>query len=569
MMIHFQFPIEINEKAIINFKESENNEKKNNNFKISIEELSNYFKLDKLKIVKLLYFNYDSLHHILYNLDNEIVLEKEEKNLSYIFYAASLIKNNPNIINFSFTKDLIIDITNKKIENNNIYLELILSKAISDLIDAYKGLDEYNNNNGEIQEIEIINTNKIKDLIDKIIINKKNELKLNLNLSYIKTKTVDQIYIDIILGLLKNKSEDYKYIYNTITKMDLEAINVKKTMLEEIKNILDDEKNGIMKKYLISKPEDLFDENKISFFYLLLKYIFKSSIFIYQIQFFIKVRNILLELVNPKSDIFSRFKNKKIDQQIIDQFNYILDVMLNSKYYNNKYKLKDNNFKEGNSSNKSTEINTNSNSRITNTDSIKEKNSTDIYDSTYSSQTTLISSIQNRDTSEEEKDINNVINNSNDDNVKSNKEASNNDLNSPNQDSNSYSNINFLNNNNNNNNDGQKDITAQSSNCSNQNSKGSVNYIICKFSKKIGEHIISKKNALKKKKYTAEFITGINEIFISYGTNNEVIIYSNSYDIITSLETKDWIYNVIDYKSQNIKTLNFIGSSGKQIYTFT
>ena len=138
--IYFQFPIEINEKTIINFKESENNDDtKNNNFKISIEEWSNYFKLDKLKIVKLLYFNYDSFHHILYNLDNEIVLEKEEKNISYIFYAASIIKNNPNIINYSFTKDLIIDITNKKIDNNNIYLELILSKAISDLIDAYKG----------------------------------------------------------------------------------------------------------------------------------------------------------------------------------------------------------------------------------------------------------------------------------------------------------------------------------------------------------------------------------------------------------------------------------------------
>ena len=243
--------------------------------------------------------------------------------------------------------------------------------------------------------------------------------------------------------------------------------------------------------------------------------------------------------------------------------------MLNSKYYNDKYKLKDNNFKEGKSSSKSTEINTDSNSRITKTDSIKEKNSTDIYDSTNNNQTTLISSIQNGNTSEEEKDTKNVINNSNEDNIKSNKEVSNNDLNSPNQDPNSYSNINFLNNNNNNNNDGQKDITAQSSTLSNQKSKGSINYIICKFSKKIGEHIISKKNALKKKKYTAEFITGINEIFISYGTNNEVIIYSNSYDKITSIETVDWIYNVLDYKSQNIKTLNIIGSSGKQIYTFT
>ena len=489
-LIYLELPKKIIKEYLVKYKKLNNEENKNS--KIDIIKLSEYMKLDKNKIVKLLYFNIDSFHHALYDCNSEIILKEEEKKLSYIFYTTLLlIEGNQNIINYTFTIKL-IQFINKMNENHkNIYSNLVLSKSIFALIAAYKGLDEYYNKVKEIQEIKTNNINIIENLIHDI----NNELKLKLNLAYIKSKNIDQIYIDIIIGLLKNKSEDYNFISSIIKEMELESINITKKMFEEIKKFLDDKENGIMKKYLISKPEDLFDENKISFFYLLLKYIFKSSIFIYQIQFFIKVRNILLELVNPKSDIFSSFKNKKIDQQIIDQFNYILDVMLNSKFYNNKYKLKDNNFKEGNSSNKSTEINTNSNSRITNTDSIKEKNSTDIYDSTYSSQTTLISSIQNRDTSEEEKDINNVINNSNDDNVKSNKEASNNDLNSPNQDSNSYSNIIFLNNNN----DGQKDITAQSSNCSNQNSKGSVNYIICKFSKKIGEHIISKKNALKKK----------------------------------------------------------------------
>jgi len=190
--IYFHFPKEINEKILINFKESENNGKKNNNFKIIIEELSSYFNLDKLKIFNLLYFNKNSFHHILYKYDNKIILEKEEKNLSDIFYAVLLIKDNPNIINYSFTIDLIINIKNKKIENNNIYIELILSKAIFDLIDAYKGLDEYNNNIKEIQEIEIENTNIIENLIDDI--NKNNKLKLNLNLAYIKSKKIDQIY---------------------------------------------------------------------------------------------------------------------------------------------------------------------------------------------------------------------------------------------------------------------------------------------------------------------------------------------------------------------------------------
>ena len=66
--IYFKLPIEINEKIIkhfINFKESKSNEKKNKNFRKHIKELSCYFKLDLIKIVKLLYFNINSYRHLL------------------------------------------------------------------------------------------------------------------------------------------------------------------------------------------------------------------------------------------------------------------------------------------------------------------------------------------------------------------------------------------------------------------------------------------------------------------------------------------------------------------------
>ena len=569
--IYFQMPIKINEKAIINFKESQNFEKKNNNFKISIEELSNYFQLDKMKIIKLLYSNNDIFHHILYNYDNEIILEKEEKNLSFIFYTTLLIKDNLNKINYSFTIEFIRNINNITIENKNIYLELILSKAIFDLIDAYKGLDEFYNNLKEIQEIENNNIHKIEKLIKEIIDNKKNELKLKLNLAYVKSKTIDQIYIDIIIDLLKNKSENYNYIYNIITEMNLESISITKTMFEEIKNFVDDEKNGTINKYLISKYEDLFDENKISFSYILLKYILKSSAFICQIIFFSKERNSLLKLFKSNPNLLSSLKINKIDQQIIDKLNYILEVMFNSEYYNTIFKTKDINLDEDKSNNKSTEIDSDSNSTITKTDSIKKVNSTAIYDSSNSSQSTLIdSSIKNEDTLEEEKDTKNIINNSNEDKIKSNNEESNNNLNISNKVSNSDSNSDYLNNNKNNNN-GLKDITnndSQNSNYSSQNSNSSINYKICQFTKIIGEHIISKKKSLRKK-YTAELITEINDIFISYGTNNVVIIYNNSYEGITYNEIEDWIYSFLDYKSQNNKTLNFLGSSKKYIYIFS
>ena len=117
---YFKLPIEINEK-IINFKESKSNENKNKNFKILIKELSSYFKLNKIKIVKLLYFNINSFHHLLYDYNTEIELEEKEKNLSYIFYATLLIEDNQNIINYSFSIQLIKDIDEIIEDNDNIY----------------------------------------------------------------------------------------------------------------------------------------------------------------------------------------------------------------------------------------------------------------------------------------------------------------------------------------------------------------------------------------------------------------------------------------------------------------
>ena len=434
--IYFKLPIEINEKIIkhfINFKESKSNEKKNKNFRKHIKELSCYFKLDLIKIVKLLYFNINSYRHLLYDYNTEIALAEKEIYLSYIFYATLLIEDNQNIINYSFTIDLIKGIEEIIEDNNNIYLKLILSKSIFDLINSYKGLDEYNNNINKIKDIEIKNTNRIENLIHEKI-NRNNELKLNLNLTYIKSKKIDQIYIDIIIGLLKNKSEDYNYIYIAITKMKLESIIITKTMFEEVKNFLDKEINGIKNKYLISKIEDLFDINKINFFYILLKYILKTFTFICQIKLCLELRKNLLRLCKSNSNIFSSFQSINTDNQIKDKLNYILEVILNSEYYIKKS---------------------------------KQENSVNKYN------------------------ISNSV-------------------------------------------------------------------------KKIGEHIGN-----IKQKYTAEFITEIQDIFISCGTNNELIIYDDSYSKIISYQNEDWIYNAFEFKNKINKTLNFLAYTKKKIYVYS
>ena len=87
-----------------------------------------------------------------------------------------------------------------------------------------------------------------------------NQLKyinLKLELNDIKIKKIDEIYIEIISWLIQNnKFEDYDYVYNIIKELELDAINITKTMLNELLKILDIEN---LKDYKLSNINDLSD----------------------------------------------------------------------------------------------------------------------------------------------------------------------------------------------------------------------------------------------------------------------------------------------------------------------
>ena len=99
----------------------------------------------------------------------------------------------------------------------------------------------------------------------------------------------------------------------------------------------------------------------------------------------------------------------------------------------------------------------------------------------------------------------------------------------------------------------------------NSTQEKSVNkYNISNSAKIIGEHI-----SYINKKYTAEFITEIQDNFISFGTNKELIIYDNSYRKINSLPIEDWIYNVLEYKNNINKGFDFLAITRKKIYAYS
>ena len=90
------------------------------------------------------------------------------------------------------------------------------------------------------------------------------------------------------------------------------------------------------------------------------------------------------------------------------------------------------------------------------------------------------------------------------------------------------------------------------------------------FRKIIGTHEIIKKEekkTIKKIKATADFITEINQIFISGGSNNILNLYTSSYDIKKEIKTYDWIYNVFCSLKKN-ETLKILACSKKCLYLF-
>ena len=164
---------------------------------------------------------------------------------------------------------------------------------------------------------------KINDIIKDL-----NNIWFNINLNNIKTNTIDEIYIQIIIWLIENdKFENYNYANKIIEKLNLESIDITKIMFEKILYFFENKKN--MLNYEISKIEDLLDNKKINFYYILFKYILKNSIYIYQIPFLLKNKRNLLFII--KNNNFKKFTLENKD--IIKKLEYIIKIFLDSNYY--------------------------------------------------------------------------------------------------------------------------------------------------------------------------------------------------------------------------------------------
>lgn len=132
--------------------------------------------------------------------------------------------------------------------------------------------------------------------------------------------------MELISSLIKSKKlVDYQSTYPKINKLGLEIIEIAKICPNEIRKLLDPEKEYI-KKYIIKEKKDLLDMEKICFYFFLLKYIVKN--YFYNIPFLLETRKLIIKLLKENELFFNDKQN-----EITDKREYIIKQLLNSEYY--------------------------------------------------------------------------------------------------------------------------------------------------------------------------------------------------------------------------------------------
>ena len=323
------------------------------------KEICDFIDSAKTHILFYIYKYKNNIEDILYYSEECLEIKNEMLNgINDYFYLDKLISENKEIINYIYEISLIRDKNNdnKQVKDNS-FSKLIISKIILDLVDNYEQTTFFHES--EINELEEIKRCNI-DIIEKNIDIFK-ELSSNFNEDYIRKTSIDEIYIDIIILFIETKKFcDENYIQGIIKQLDLENIFLTKIMVVKLSNTLNSNEK-IKNDYKIEKFDDLFNDFKINFYYVLFKYILKNTFLKYQIDFLIEMTKQTRNLIKYNSEPFDGEKIGKIKEK----FSVFIKSMTDSEYYldllysknNNKDNNKNNN--KDNSNDSTTCLNSN------------------------------------------------------------------------------------------------------------------------------------------------------------------------------------------------------------------
>ena len=282
------------------------------------------------KYIKYIYINKKYFFDVLFDLEEKINIEDISLNntLNYkfevfLYYLCLLIEENKDIVFFTYSSEFIKNIKNNLItkNTNDKLINLIIAKITIVLINNYIAENDTNSNR------ELVNIKKELETLIKISYDNFKETNFDLKIDNITSKNLDEIYFDIIIALINSEAFDYKKAMNILNILNLEDVDIiNKKNYEKINSELN--KRTFKEKYLIQNLEDFNDKNKICMYFLLLKYLFKDSIYIYQIPFLLEARKALIKYIQ---------KNK---ERILNDINDINKIFVLEKLFDNDYYIK-------------------------------------------------------------------------------------------------------------------------------------------------------------------------------------------------------------------------------------
>ena len=307
---------------------------------IDYKEIINIISDESRNFLKTLYFNRENTENILYNSDQTIAIkDKFLKKISNLFYLDLLIMNDPNILNYEFSGKIIQTLFEKLNTINDRPTKIIMCKSIIDLIESYKGFGPYDN---EINEKSLgAISNQCKKEISKQIDNNEENF---VSYSDIIEQSIDKIYMNIFIKLIKEDNANFKEIYNILNNLDFEEIIITENMFNEFKDFIENPGN-ISNKYFINEINDLININKINFYYIVLKYFLKNQIFIYQFDFLLNTRKLITDLIN--NNLYTLIVLvEDLESSLGEKLEYIIKAITDIKYYFEKYSKKKQSLKE-------------------------------------------------------------------------------------------------------------------------------------------------------------------------------------------------------------------------------
>lgn len=290
-------------------------------------------------LCKFLYFNRIIAHDILYQSKKIIHINNENKDDKLDFYLfLSLLIEDTVVVNYSYSIDLIKKINAlQTLEKEKKIKKIILAKIILILIRNYYQINDNEENiNNEFENDLFCIKNYNLEIINKNI----NALNIiNIKEDDILYDTIEEIYTEIIKNLIIQKKLDGSHdSFKLIEEINLKSLNLTKKMFDEIKEILDKNKDYI-KEYIITKFDDIFDKKILDFYNILLNYIIKSDFYIFQIPFLFETRDKIKKIVKENiNKFYPSIKNNQNFQEI----EQVLKAFIEYEYYLNKSKREGN-----------------------------------------------------------------------------------------------------------------------------------------------------------------------------------------------------------------------------------